>query len=129
MSATRFTIKDIQFNGPATVILWSDGTKTVVKKKDDEIYDQEKAIAMAVVRKVLGEKGYYCLFHAKEIAEKELKKLRKQLEVLESQYAQMSSRKKTSRHRSALALEEKIKSCKTSIKHFEKFLKKYAPPF
>lgn len=129
MSATRFTIKDIQFNGPATVILWRDGTKTVVKKQDDEAYDQEKAIAMAVSRKALGEEGYYSLFHAKEIAEKELKKLRKHLDVLESQYAQMSNRKKTSRHKSALALEEKIKSCKAGIKHFEKILKKFAPPF
>lgn len=129
MSATRFAIKDIQFNGPATVILWRDGTKTVVKKQENEVYDQEKAIAMAVARKALGEEGYYSLFHAKEIAEKELKKLRKHLEVLESQYAQMSNRKKTSRHRSALALEEKIKSCKTGIKHFEKILKKFAPPF
>lgn len=129
MSASRFAIKDIQFNGPATVILWRDGTKTVVKKQDNDDYDQEKAIAMAVARKALGEEGYYSLFHAKEIAEKELKKLRKHLEVLESQYAQMSNRKKNARHRSALALEEKIKSCKTGIKHFEKILKKFAPPF
>lgn len=129
MSASRFAIKDIQFNGPATVILWRDGTKTVVKKQDNEVYDQEKAIAMAVARKALGEEGYYSLFHAKEIAEKELKKLQKHLEVLESQYAQMSNRKKNARHRSALALEEKIKSCKAGIKHFEKILKKYAPPF
>ena len=89
----------------------------MVKKQDNEVYDQEKAIAIAVARKALGEEGYYSLFHAKEIAEKELKKLRKQLEALESQYAQMSNRKKTSRHRSALALEEKIKSCKKGIKH------------
>lgn len=124
----RFRIKDIQFNGPATIVMWMDGTKTVVKCKDGEPYDREKAIAMAISRRALGEEGYSSVFHAKEFAEKELLKLKKRLSVLEDQYSQMSNRKKASRHRSALALEEKIKSCKKGIKHFEKIIKKFTPP-
>ena len=124
----RFRIKDIQFNGPATIVMWMDGTKTVVKQQNGEPYDQEKAIAMAISRRALGEEGYSSVFHAKEFAEKELLKLKKHLSVLEDQYAQMSNRKKASRHKSAVELESKIKSCKKGIKHFEKIIKKFTPP-
>ena len=124
----RFRIKDILFNGPATVVIWMDGTKTVVKLQNDEVYDQEKAIAMAISRRALGEEGYYSVFHAKEFAEKELRKLQKLLSVLEDQYSQMSKRKKTSHHKSAVRLETRIKSCKKGIKHFEKIIKKFTPP-
>lgn len=123
-----FRIKDIQFNGPATIIMWMDGTKTVVKCKDGEVYDQEKAIAMAISRRALGEEGYSSVFHAKEFAEKELRKLKKRLSVLEDQYSQMSNKKKVSRHKSAVELESKIKSCKKGVKHFEKIIKKFTPP-
>ena len=124
----RFRIKDIQFNGPATIVMWMDGTKTVVKQQNGEPYDQEKAIAMAISRRALGEEGYSSVFHAKEFAEKELLKLKKHLSVLEDQYAQMSNRKKASRHKSAVELESKINSCKAGIKHFEKIIKKFTPP-
>ena len=46
-------------NGPATVVFWNDGTKTVVKCTEDETWDDEKAIAMAVVKRLYGNKGAY----------------------------------------------------------------------
>lgn len=56
-------IKDVIFNPPATIILWSDNTKTVVKAYDDDIYDPEKGIAMAISKKMLGNKyDYYYTF-------------------------------------------------------------------
>ena len=38
----------------STNLFWSDGTKTVVKCGDNDIYDTEKGLAMAVAKKFLG---------------------------------------------------------------------------
>ena len=40
-------------NGPATIVFWKDGTKTVVKCHDED-FDVEKGLAMALCRKVWG---------------------------------------------------------------------------
>ena len=50
----RAKIKNVIFNDPATIVLWSDGTKTVVKCGENDIYDPEKGLAMAVAKKYLG---------------------------------------------------------------------------
>lgn len=56
-------IEKVIFNDPATVIIWADGTKTVVKCQDGETYDPEKGLAMALVKKMCGNKGnYYKIF-------------------------------------------------------------------
>ena len=57
------TITNVIFNPPATIVFWSDKTKTVVKA-DYEDYDPEKGIAMAVSRKMLGnnKREYYNIF-------------------------------------------------------------------
>ena len=64
-------IKKVIFNNPATIVLWTDGTKTVVKaqaiktvkmKRIIDIYDEfdpEKGLAMAIAKKALGNKGSY----------------------------------------------------------------------
>ena len=46
-------IKRVIQNDPATIILWGDGTKTVVKAHR-EPFDPEKGFAMAVCKKLLG---------------------------------------------------------------------------
>lgn len=62
VNKNKFEIKDVIVNYPATVILWKDGTKTVVKCENED-FDLEKAIAMAFARKALGNKyGYYNVF-------------------------------------------------------------------
>lgn len=53
------TIEKVIFNPPATIVLWADGTKTVVKCQDDELFDPEKGLAMAFMKKMLGNKGNY----------------------------------------------------------------------
>ena len=53
------TIKRVIFNDPATIILWADGTKTVVKCAKDETFDPEKGLAMAIAKKALGNEGWY----------------------------------------------------------------------
>ena len=54
------SIKKVIFNDPATIVFWSDGSKTVVKCQDGDIYDPEKGLAMAISKKALGNKGNYC---------------------------------------------------------------------
>lgn len=59
----RSNIKDVIFNYPATIILWKDGTKTIVKVRKGEKYDPEKGFAMAVCKKMFGNEGnYYKVF-------------------------------------------------------------------
>lgn len=56
-------ITRVIFNKPATIVFWDDGTKTVVKSQGKEKYDKEKGLAMAISKKVLGNKGnYYDIF-------------------------------------------------------------------
>lgn len=47
-------IKKVIFNNPATIILWNDGTKTVVKCSKNEKFDPEKGLSMAISERVLG---------------------------------------------------------------------------
>ena len=56
-------IKKVIFNDPATIILWEDGTKTVVKAQNKDQFDKEKGLAMTIVKKALGNEGrYYEIF-------------------------------------------------------------------
>lgn len=58
----KFDIKDVIFNDPATIVLWADGTKTVVKA-ENEPFDPEKGLAMAISKRALGGKyDYYDTF-------------------------------------------------------------------
>lgn len=45
------------YSPPATVVFWSDGTKTVAKCAPHEQYDREKGFAIACAKKLLGD-GY-----------------------------------------------------------------------
>lgn len=50
----RVSIRKVIFNDPATIVLWSDGTKTVVKCGPEDSYDMEKGLAIAIVKKMAG---------------------------------------------------------------------------
>ena len=52
-------IKDVIFNDPATIVLWNDGTKTVVKAQEGCEFDPWVGMAMAFSKKMLGNKGNY----------------------------------------------------------------------
>ena len=47
-------IKQVIFNGPATIVYWKNGRKTVVKCQEGAVNDHEKGLAMAVAR------HYFC---------------------------------------------------------------------
>ena len=67
-------IKDIIINDPATIILWKDGTKTVVKCQPVDTFDPEKGIAMAILKKLYGNSGFYKDIFEPAIEKYELKK-------------------------------------------------------
>lgn len=55
------TIENVIFNPPATIVFWSDKSKTIVKADYDyESFDPEKGLAMAITKKLMGDnKGHY----------------------------------------------------------------------
>lgn len=76
-------IKEVIFNNPATVVYWKDGSKTVVQCQDGEKFDPEKGLAMAISRKVFGNKwDYYHVFR------KFLKKYNKQMALKKKEEAE-----------------------------------------
>ena len=52
-------IKNVIFNPPATIVFWDDGSKTVVKAQNGEMFDPEKGLAMAIAKKHFDNKGHY----------------------------------------------------------------------
>lgn len=59
-------IKNVYFNDPVTVVIWTDGSRTIVKANGDEPYDPEKGLAMAIAKKFIGDNesksNYYDVF-------------------------------------------------------------------
>ena len=51
--------KKVKFSGPATIILWEDGTKTVVKCQKEDVWSDEVGIVMCYMKKMLGNKGNF----------------------------------------------------------------------
>ena len=66
------SIKNVIFNDPATIVFWNDGTKTIVKA-ENEPFDPEKGLAMAIAKKSLGNKGDYYNEFKKWLPEEETK--------------------------------------------------------
>lgn len=63
----EFTIQETQpkkliVNGPATVILWDDGSKTVAKCNKDEPFDPEKGVAIAIAKRFVSSNKLNKLF-------------------------------------------------------------------
>lgn len=56
--STEIEIENVIFHEPATIVFWGDGTKTVVKAENED-FDPEKGLAMAIAKKVFGNKGSY----------------------------------------------------------------------
>ena len=56
---TDMAYKRVIFNAPATIVLWRDGSKTVVTCKKGDQYDPEKGLALCFMKKALGNKGNF----------------------------------------------------------------------
>lgn len=70
-------IKKVIFNNPATIVIWADNVKTIVKC-DGEKFDPEKGLAMAIVKRLLGDNnGYYYEVFDKWLPKKKQSKKKK----------------------------------------------------
>lgn len=56
-----FAIEKVIFNEPATIVLWEDRTKTVVKCMEGDTFSQEMGLAMCICKKALGD-NYHRVF-------------------------------------------------------------------
>lgn len=54
-------IKKVIFNREkrTTCVLWDDGKKTVVKCAEEDLWDEEKALALCYMKRVLGNRGSF----------------------------------------------------------------------
>lgn len=49
-------IKKVIFNNPATIVFWSDGTKTVAKAHGEDKFDKEIGLTVCIAKKAMGNK-------------------------------------------------------------------------
>lgn len=52
-------VKKVIFNPPYTIVFWEDEIKTIVKCGENEQYDPEKGLVMAMAKRLFGNHGYY----------------------------------------------------------------------
>lgn len=74
-------IKEIIYNPPATIVMWDDGTKTIVKVTKDEIYNPIFGVLMAYYQKQSGmtktQIGKFCDNILKDCKEQIFNKIKK----------------------------------------------------
>lgn len=56
---SQFDISKVIFQNPATIVFWADGTKTVVKCQEGDLYSQEVGLALCFAKKALGNAGNF----------------------------------------------------------------------
>ena len=52
-------IEKVIFNEPATIVIWKDGTKSVVKVQEGEEFNPYIGLAMCISKKAMGNQGNY----------------------------------------------------------------------
>lgn len=67
LSSNAFTLKDVHitqvlYNDPATVVFWSDKTKTVCKCTKNDKYNPETGLAICIIKKLCGNTQVKTLF-------------------------------------------------------------------
>lgn len=55
-------IEKVIFNGPATIVIWRDGEKTVVKTSDGDKFDPKTGLALSYCKKLMKKKTYRHIF-------------------------------------------------------------------
>ena len=56
---SSFEIEKVIFNDPATIVFWADGTKTVVKCGEGDVYDYQTGLLMCIAKKAFDNKGKF----------------------------------------------------------------------
>ena len=84
-------IKEVRYNGPATIVFWKDSKKTVSVCSDDDTYDYEKGLAMCMLKYLIGDGSFNEAFrkfaptvdeHSKEDTKEDIKENRQIIENL-----------------------------------------------
>ena len=52
-------IKNVIYNPPATIVFWEDGTKTVVKCREEDTYNKELGLLYCIAKDYFGNDGMY----------------------------------------------------------------------
>ena len=120
---TPDSIKKVIYNDPATIIFWSDGTKTIVKCMEDEDYDPEKGFMAAVTKKVFGDKYGWVMRHQVKPAEENEKKV----DALMKSIADALRRKRMAQD-SAMAIRDQMMvsgATHWELETFDRFVRKY----
>lgn len=63
------SIEKVIFNNEATIVIWNDHRKTIVKCQEGETFDKEKGLAMAICKRALGNIPYFNNYFKKWISE------------------------------------------------------------
>lgn len=67
----HITVKEVIFHDPATIVYWGDGTKTVVKCMEGDIFNPELGMAMCMLKRMLDPPSYARYKrHTKELVDK-----------------------------------------------------------
>jgi len=53
-AVTELSVKQIIYSGPKTVVIWSDGSKTIISCSETDTYDQYAGFCAAVTKKMFG---------------------------------------------------------------------------
>lgn len=117
------SIKKVIYKDPATIIFWSDGTKTVVKCMEGEDYDPEKGFMAAVTKKVFGDKyGWVMRHHVKPAVENENK-----VDALMDSIAAALRRKRNAKESVTAIRDQMLASGATQweLETFDRFVRKY----
>ena len=81
----RVSIKKVIYSEPATIVFWSDNTKTVCKCVKPDVYSPEKGLTMCIVKKLNENRSLLDMFmawlpstHHEEVTLKEARRRMKQ---------------------------------------------------
>lgn len=89
-------IEKVIFNDPATIVIWSDDSKTVVKCQPGDTYSKELGLAMCISKKYLGNKGNFNEEFKKWIPEEPTEEIREEQirEILEGNISEYDMNEK-----------------------------------
>lgn len=76
-SATNFSpfaplrVEKVIYNikGKATIVYWSDDTKTIVKCAEGELFDKETGLAMAYIKKMMSRRSFLKIVESGHVQE------------------------------------------------------------
>lgn len=58
-NGAKHMIKEVIYNDPATVVVWADGVKTVVRCQDGDVYDKRTGLLMCIAKRSFGNTSVY----------------------------------------------------------------------